>query len=277
MLLDAKIPKKIAILETTYSKLRYAVVASVEMEMAETLEHYRGVPPSKAGLTWRKAAAGDRWGDNWMTAWLRGNVEIPMSLDGQPVFLRATTGAGESLLLIDGTHQGVFDVNHPVRLLSLRAAGGAIHEIHLEAYSGHTFPGTQPFDEPLEVAGGAPQDSGIAIAKGARVLGEVKLVTERADVSAFVFELRALRQLAEALDESSLRRGKILAAMQGIFEAVYAKPEEVTEDTWRAGLAEARRVMRPLLELKNGPTTPMFGIVGHSHIDTAWLWTIAET
>jgi alpha-mannosidase len=277
MLLDAKIPKKITILETTYSALRYAVVAPVEMELAETLEHYRGIPPSDAGLPWSKVAAGDRWGDSWMTAWLRGNVEIPMSLDGQTVFLRASTGAGESLLLIDGEHRGVFDPNHPVRLLALHAAAGAIHEIHLEAYSGHTFPGTQPFDEPLVVSGGAAQDSGIAIGKGARAFGKVELVVERPDVSAFVFELRALRQLAEGLDESSLRRGKILAAAQAIFTAVYAKPEEVEEDVWRAGLAEARKVLRPLLELKNGPTTPKFGIVGHSHIDTAWLWPIAET
>ena len=277
MLLDAKIPKKIEILDTTYSALRYASVSTLEMEIAETLEHYRTVPTSKAGLSWRKAASGDRWGDSWVTAWLRGNVEIPPSLDGQPVFLRAATGAGETMLLIDGTHRGVFDVNHPVRLLALQAVGGAIYEIHLEAYSGHTFPGTQPFDEPLIVAGGAAQDSGIAISKGARVFDKVELVTERADVSAFVFELRALRQLAEALEESSLRRGKILAAMQQVFEAVYAKPAEVEEDVWRAGVAEARRVMRPLLELKNGPTSPKFGIIGHSHIDTAWLWPIAET
>ncbi|BDI34524.1 alpha-mannosidase [Capsulimonas corticalis] len=277
MLLDAKIPKKIAILETTYAALRYSVVAPLEMELAETLEHYRGVPPAKAGLEWRKVTAGDRWGDSWMTAWLRGNVEVPIALDGQPVFLRAATGAGECMLLIDGTHRGVFDVNHPVRLLALQAVGGAVHEIHLEAYSGHTFPGTQPFDEPLVVAGGAPQDSGIAIGKGARTFDKVELVTERADVSAFLFELRALRQLSEALDESSLRRGKILAAMQQVFTAVYAKPEVVEEDVWRAGLAEARRVMRPLLEMKNGPTTPKFGIIGHSHIDTAWLWPIAET
>jgi alpha-mannosidase len=277
MLLDAKIPKKIALLETTYDALRFVSAAPIEMEIAETMEHFRNVPAADAGLSWRKVRAGDRWGTNWGTAWLRGRIEVPGHLGGQALFLRADTGAGESLLLIDGRHRGVFDMNHPVRLLTPEAGARVCHEIYLEAYAGHTFPGTQPFDKPLAAAGGAQQDNGIAITPNCRVFGGVEIVTERADVSAFVFELRALRQLAEGLEEISLRRGRILAAMPQIFAAVYAKPEEADEGVWRAALAEARGVMHPLLERKNGPTTPRFGIIGHSHIDTAWLWPLAET
>jgi alpha-mannosidase len=277
MLLDPKIPGKIAHLETTYQALRFEAIASLPMEIAETLEHFRAVPPESAGLVWRGVAAGDRWGDNWTTAWLRGHVTIPESLGGRTAFLRAETGANETMLLVDGRHRGVFDSNHPVRLLAMSAVAGRRHEIHLEAYAGHSFPGTQPFDEPIVVASGASQDGGTRITRGCRTFGRVELVVEREIVSAFVFELRALRQLAQAQGENSLRRGRIQAALQHIYEAVYAKPQEVAEEQWIAGLEAARGVMRPLLELKNGPTSPWIGIVGHSHIDTAWLWPVKET
>ena len=276
MLLDPKIPGKIERLDKTYSALRFATVSSLDIEIAETFEHFRGVPPDGA-LTWTPVASGRRWGDSFMSAWFRGRVAIPEAVDGAKVYISAQTGGSESLFLVDGIHRGVFDVNHPVRLLSLEARAGDEHEIYLEAYAGHTFPGTQPFDEPLAVAGGAHQDSGVAITRDCRVFGGVELVVEREDVSAFVFELRTLRQLVNSLDENSLRRGRIQSAFQQVYSLVYAKPAEVDEETWRASLAAARQVMQPLLAQKNGPTTPRFGIVGHSHIDTAWLWPLKET
>jgi len=265
MLLDAKIPIKIAHIEKAYDRLRYRSVATVEADYAETKTHYRGVP-NDTSLTWKTAEAGTSWGDDWTTAWLRACVTVPQSMGGKPVFLRADTGAPESMLIVDGVHKGVFDINHPVRLLTLSGVAGARHEIHLEAYAGHSFPGTQP-----------SVDEQVVVTPGCRKFGLIELVEERTNVSAFVFELRALRQLAETLDENSLRRGRIQAAAQEIFAAVHAKPADVDEDVWAAGLARARDIMRPLLDQKNGPTTPTAGIIGHSHIDTAWLWTVAET
>jgi alpha-mannosidase len=266
MLLDAKIPAKIGHIEKTYDALRYATVCPVAMDFAETVEHFRGVPPASAELDWKPVRVGETWGDDWGTAWLRGSVTIPESLAGNMVFLRADTGAPESMLLVDGVHRGVFDVNHPVRLLTLSGVAGARHEVHLEAYAGHSFPGTQP-----------SVDERVVVTKGCRKFGTVEVVQERGDVSAFVFELRALRQLMETLDENSLRRGRIQRAMERVFTVVYAKPAEVEEAVWREALAKAREVMRPLLAERNGPSTPRIGIIGHSHIDTAWLWTVGET
>ena len=196
-------------------------------------------------------------------------------------FLRSTPGgifssarrpAPETLLLVDGRQYGVFDANHPVRLLAQNAVAGRSYQIHLEAYAGHSHPGTQPFE-----GIGLLNDPAVTVERNGRTFKRLELAVERADVSAFVFELRALHQLASGLDEHSLRRGKILAGLQKLFTLVYAKPAEVSEAVWRAALAQARAVMRPLLDRQNGPTMPMFGIIGHSHIDTAWLWPVQET
>lgn len=268
MLVDAKIAGKIGTIEKTYQDLRFAVVQTLPAEMAVAREHYRHAPDHEA-LEWRAINAEHHWGESWQTCWFRTEVTIPAELDGRTVFVRAQTGAPETLLLIDGQHRGVFDVNHPVRLVALKAQGGRRHAIHLEAYAGHTLPGTQPFP----VSWCTP----VTVDPGCRVFKSIELVTERTDVSAFVFALRALSQLAANLDENSLRRGRLMKILEQVFTLVYAKPEEVPEEQWRAAIVEARSIMQPALDGKNSATAPMFGIVGHSHIDTAWQWPITET
>ena len=268
MILDPKIPAKIVQLEQTYERLRYRTLEAIPMEIAETREHFRAVPE---GLDWRPVREGELWGQDWGSAWFRGTVTIPSEMDGERAFLRAATGGPEAMLLVDGTIRGSFDPNHPVRVLDLAAQGGRTYAIALEAYAGHDFPGVHP----AHTEGSA--DGVVYVRPEDRRFGGVALVAERRDVSAFTFGLRALRQLADSLDINSLRRARIVRAYEAIFRLVWARPEETDEPTWRAALDLARGVIDPLLKERNGPTAPTMGIVGHSHIDTAWLWTVAET
>ncbi|MHB8618676.1 MAG: glycoside hydrolase family 38 N-terminal domain-containing protein, partial [Chloroflexota bacterium] len=43
--------------------------------------------------------------------------------------------------------------------------------------------------------------------------------------------------------------------------------------TWEA----ARAILRPHYELRNGTHAHRLAAIGHAHLDTAWLWPIAET
>ena len=268
MILDAKIPAKIAQLQTTYEGLRFRAVGKVEMEIAETREHFRAVPE---GLEWRAAVEGELWGEDWGTAWFRGSATVPEEMDGETILLRARTGGPEAMLFVDGTIRGSFDPNHPVRTMARGAEGGRTYAIALEAYAGHDFPGVHP----AHTEGSA--DGVVYVRREDRRFGGVELVVERRDVSAFVFGLRALLGLVASLDANSLRRGEIEHAFATLYRVVWARPEETTEIVWRESIEEAMATIRPLLEKRNGPTTPTMEIVGHSHIDTAWLWTIAET
>lgn len=272
MLLDKKIPGKLANIDKVYDRLRYETIETLEPVMTQTTEHLRSAPCDSSGLEWAPVAPGDKWGGSGISAWFKATAVIPQALDGRAAFLRADTGAKECLLIVDGVCQGVFDENHPVRLIRLKAKAGERIQVALEGYSGHTFPGTQPYYK-----GGLQNDPGLDIKKDSRTFEKLELAAERPDVSAFVFELRALCQLAEALDPSSLRRGRIQSGLEKVFSLVYAKPDDAAEEEWRPALAAAREVMKPLLALRNGPTAPTIGIIGHSHIDTAWLWTVRET
>lgn len=269
MLTDAKTLRKLAAIEKRYHDLRFQKVAEITMELHETREHHRAEPQN---VDWCPVKEGDGWGGNWMTGWFRGELTIPRELAGKKLFLNPVLGVDspptsspQVLFILDGEYRGVFDENHPQVMLAKEARAGRKHRVVLEAYANHSFPGCQP-DE-LEGK----------VEKQKRLYGGVWVTVEREDVTAFVFDLRTLLQLVKVLDDNSLRKNQVARELARVFTTVYAKPLEVAEAEWRAKLAEAREIMRPLLESKNGPTAPFIGIVGHSHIDTAWLWPIAET
>lgn len=264
MVTDRKILGKLEQIEERYAEWRFEKVAGVPMEMWETREHLRREPGPKAKVDWRPAPLGTRWGGSWITAWFQGDAELPDGCDGRKVFIRAKTG-GETLFTVDGEQRGIFDGNHPVVLMTMEGVAGRTYHLSLEAYAGHSFPGTQPHDK------------GIVVGEQSRTFDGVELLLEREDVSAFVFDLKVLRQVMNALDEHSLRRNRIIHELAKVYVVVDAIPDEVEEESWRPKLTEAREIMRPLLQAKNGSTVPWFGIIGHAHMDTAWLWPLSET
>jgi alpha-mannosidase len=48
-------------------------------------------------------------------------------------------------------------------------------------------------------------------------------------------------------------------------------------DTWDREPEAARAILAELLERRNGSVTHEIAAIGHAHIDTAWLWPLAET
>ncbi len=264
MLTERKIPSKLEQIEQRYTALRFERLADIPMQMAETLEHFRQEPGPEANLAWQPAAPGLKWGDNWVSAWFRGDITLPESAGGRRLFVRAQTG-GETLFFVDGCPRGVFDDNHPVVMMASHGVAGRSYRLAFEAYAGHFIPGVMPAERKQ------PDPS------KSRTFNGIELVLEREDVSGFVFDLKVLRQLVKALDEHSLRRNRVLRELACVFALVDAMPDEAPEAQWRPKLAQAREIMRPLLECRNGSTAPFMGIIGHSHIDTAWLWPLEET
>ncbi|MDR3303772.1 MAG: glycosyl hydrolase-related protein, partial [Treponema sp.] len=88
------------------------------------------------------------------------------------------------------------------------------------------------------------------------------------------YDVRALFELAKQLDDNALRKARIL---KGLYDALsgmslIASDEQLLEEASRTAL-----LLKPLLAAKNSDTTPEAFLIGHAHIDHAWLWHIAET
>jgi len=269
MLTHPKTLKKFPRLDAAYSALRFERVLAVPVEFCETHEYLRREPEGP----YTAIEPGTRWGGPWVTGWFRGTVEIPAALAGKRVFVEGLLAAepvftivnGETQFYLDGEAFAAFDRNHSHVLLTPGAKAGARHRFTFECYSGHGYPGV------------LPHDVAIVVEEKSKHFGGVYLATEREDVSAFVFDVRALNQLIETLDEHSLRRAEIVKGLARVHATVRALPQEQEESDWRPRLAEARAIMRPLLDKKNGPTVPAMDVMAHSHIDTMWLWPYAET
>ncbi len=277
MIVDKKIKRKLELALDQYRALVYEVVADVPMRIAETQDHLRN-PAATDGLEWRDANKGPSWGKSWGSAWFRGSVVLPECCDGQEVFVCAKTGAVETLLFVDGITRGLLDSyavgdkelpHHIAKLVSASGKAGQRIEIAIEAYAGHPCVASNP--RGLGLADVSDES------RYRRTFERVQLTLCRRDVKEFYLDLRVLLSLADSLDQDSLRYGKVMAGLSKVYSIISQIPGEVAEAKWRPALVKAREVMKPLLDAHNGDTAPFMGLTGHSHLDTAWLWTLDET
>ncbi len=275
MLISAKSINKVRRIADTYSSLIFETVGDIPVHYCETREHWRSVPGGWS--KWPRAAHGTEWGEQWGSCWFVGNVSIPAEAAGEPLFIRARTGGCEALFWIDGKPRGLFTHprdaaprgNHHTLMLDRCPIAGKSYEIAAESYAGHPSVGSMPLDTP-ETQDAYP-------IRFPKLFEGVTLMRRLDDVKDFVFDLRSLSQLQQALPQESFRRGHISAVLERVFEVVAQDPALLPREEWRAQLAEARALMAPELALRNSDSAARAGLIGHSHMDTAWLWPIDET
>ena len=270
MATDERTIRKLDAIARRYDRLRFEKVRDVPMQIFETREHFRAEP---RGVRWRPAPPGTRWGNDGATAWFRGDVRLPNGFRGRKLLLRplmggpdSKTAVRETLLFVNGRPAGAFNMPHREVVISQKAAAGRTIHLSLEAYAGHSYPGHL-----------TPDATGGTVTHNCHTFDGAELLTESEDVTAFVVDLRILLGLVATLGPDTPRRQLVADALGDVFEVVDAVPAERPEESWRPKLRTARGIMRPFLASKNLPGSPCFGIIGHSHLDTAWLWPLDET
>ena len=161
---------------------------------------------------------------------------------------------------------------HPEVLLTPKAAGGERYRIHVEAYTGHPIPGADPFHPVMYTH----QFTGCDPGQDPPLLLEAsELVVEREVVAGLYYDANVLLKTALILDEHSLRRARILDELNAALDRVPMHWD--TEEELEHGARTARRLIAPLMKCRNGSTTPLIAIAGHTHIDIGWLWPIRES
>lgn len=251
----------------------FEVQDALAYRMFETREHLRAVPPEE-----RFHAPVPEWGGPWQTCWFRGRYQPPARLAGQALYLMPRVGGYEAMLWVDGAPKGTFATkivvtrhgNHYCDLLCAQADPSHSLDIALEFYAGHPVPGRAPFapDGPLD---GGDGETFLFRAQ------ELLICTKNQLVADFLFDLRVLLQLAETLEEDSFRRADVLNTLAQVHRVLYLSPQTTQRELWLESLRAARAAMAPALACRNGDSAPRAALLGHSHMDTAWLWPTAET
>ena len=227
--------------------------------MVNTLQWQKGFfmkPADADGGSWQPYLAGDRWGSYDGHAWFRADVTIPADHAGCRVILDVSvdkenwfSDSRQFLLFVDGQLRQGMDINHRRSVLSEQATPGTVYRIDLQAYAGLV-------EKPTELY--------------------LQLMTEDEAVKKLYYDLHVPCQVAGGLPEGSKTRLDILDRLNQAVNLIdMRKPG--SEAFYRSlELASAFLETHFYAELCGHEDYTAVS-VGHTHIDVAWLWTLAQT
>lgn len=208
------------------------------------------------GLDWPQMESGV-WRADKCHRWLAAQVEIPPELAGGRVDFELETGREGSWdasnpqieAYVDGEMARGLDVNHRSLTLSRKAAAGEKHTLALRFYDG----GADFY-----------------------VLFQSRLCAVDEEVLALYYDMAVPYDVATRLGENDKNRIDILTSLN---EAVNLLDLRIpSSPEFRASVARAREYMAGEFYGKLcGRSEAEVWCVGHTHIDVAWLWTLAVT
>ena len=219
------------------------------------------------GREFQPMPAGTPWGAKWEYGWFRGNVLLPEQAAGRRVVLQVDVGA-ESAVYVSNASAGAVDKRHREITLAMSGVPGTKYEVLVEGYAGH--------GPRISHAGPTPPDrETVPEPPPAQcVVGESTFGVWEEDVYQLWLDVETLWQVRENIDQESLRVVEIDAGLRDFTTIVdFELEREQMLETVRA----CRERLKPLLACVNGSTAPTLFAFGHSHIDVAWLWPLAET
>jgi len=210
---------------------------------------------------YRPAKVGENFGPGWSTHWFRIDYAIPAVWKGREVLLHFDSSS-EGCVWQNGVPiQGLTSYNwgpEDVRsrfTLTPSARGGEHGTVYVEAAVNGMF--------------GLSADVVKEHKEGLGTLRQAQLVTRDRAVWDLLWDFVTIKELAERLPADGPHQGHAMTVANEMTNAVtLAEPK-----TFAAGRAIAKK----FFNAHNGDRNHHVSAIGHAHIDTAWLWPLAET
>lgn len=262
--------KKLQRLEKAIEPLIFEKVDSItEFEIYHTKESLTCVPSDDK---FTKASAGCEWGGEDTYYWMKAQYTVPEALDGRQIYLYPRVDFYEALFFKNKVPYGIFankiihvaHGNHYSDLLENRARAGQTIDIALELYAGQYVRGTQPYEN-------APMPSFRYENNG------LDICVKNYEIQEIYFDLVTVNQLARTLPDSSFRKGEVVAALTEAHSLVLYSIEEADREDFLNSLRKIKPILKRVLSVKADDSSPFGALIGHSHMDTAWLWHVGET
>ena len=248
-----------------FPKHYYRPTAPIGLSYFTTFDH---IPFETAAQgQYAPAPVGLKWGKKWEYGWFRGQVTVPEELAGKRVVF-TLNAAEEMLVWVNGREAGAIDKKHRFITLSRCARAGDTYEIVAECYAGHGIrnEGAGPVAYGEESVPEPPERQVTVKESHFGIWNEALFQV--------AMDYLTLYSLVQKLPEKSLRTMKII---EGLKKFTYIADFELPEPELTASILEAGKILKPLLECRNGSTAPEYTVFGQSHLDLAWLWTVEET
>ncbi|MCJ7842953.1 glycosyl hydrolase-related protein [Lederbergia sp. NSJ-179] len=205
-----------------------------------------------------KLSAGDKWGELWDCAWFHFSGKVPKQGRGKKVVLLMDVNGELCIFDHDGVPiQGLTNINSEFDY-SLGKPGKRVYEISDQAT------GMESID--LWADAGCNDLFG-HFRSGTLKEADIAICCET--TRQLYYDVDVLLELAAQLEESSVRRAKIIQALYEV--------SLLLVDWSDQNVNKAREILAVPLQKKNGDTDLIISAIGHAHIDLAWLWPIRET
>jgi alpha-mannosidase len=210
---------------------------------------------------YRMANIGVQYGPGWSTHWFRVTYTIPREWRGEEVFLHFDSSSegcvwkdGVPLQGLTNFNYGPQDIRSYFRLIP-SAVGGEEGVLYVEVA--------------VNGLGGLDDGNGLFEMKELGTLRHAELVTRDLDAWGLLWDFTILKELTETLREDGPYFGPALSAAHEVINAVTIDEPST--------FATGREVAAKFFATKGGARNHRVSAVGHAHIDTAWLWPLAET
>lgn len=210
--------------------------------------------------TYREAHVGEKFGPLWSTHWFRVTVDIPRAWAGRPVYL-LWDSCSEACVWQDGV---------PMQGLTGSESGWSSPSIRKEYRITPRAGGGEHIELYVEMAcnGMFGSEGGIQVDRIGLLL-QAEIATFDSEAWETYWDLVVISDMARHLNPSTPRAGQALYAANAMVNAI----DLDDRTTW----AQARAIACEFFAARNGDGQHNLSAVGHAHIDSAWLWTAAET
>ncbi len=255
-----------------YAKMIYRKVGELSDTRAYfTREHLRDIP----GDGFEPISRGTSWGEEWGNMWLCGEYTVPAELDGRELYAVSNCGGAEQLFFLNGVPKGIINSknrdfiggSHACQFIG-KAVSGEKFNIAFECYAGHYDPNTDPYDDyfcPDPTQGFTHTFDGVDIC------------TRDNDIFTLIFDIRELLNAARRMSPDNFVSARAQKALLKINDELILFPKDSSDEDVMRGVKKSLEISRPFFSGGNSRIFGKVGIIGHSHMDTAWLWPVSET
>lgn len=206
---------------------------------------------------------GTQFGPFWSTHWFRVEIEIPTRWSGREVHF-LWDSSSEAEVWMDGhPMQGLTGsasmVNPgPIRreyILTRSAAGGESLVLTIEMAVNNLF-GLGSTGDPVQLA-------------MVGLLRQAEIACFDREAWDLLWDFKVIADIAKELGPNTPRGGQALHTANAMINCIQLNDRT----TWTA----AHKLAANFYKARNGGGQLNLSAIGHAHIDTAWLWPLAET
>ncbi len=264
-----RVLKKLKIYENNLENKIFKKVDTLNVVYFETEEDLYEVPSID---NFKKLPNKFKWGWERSKCWFRGTYKVDESLSGEDIFIMPKVGGYEILMYINNQPFGNFTTdlvdtehgNHYCNMIKKNVKNGDIIEVALECYAGHYVIGTQPFE--VSKKNCFTYD-----------FNDIYVCIKDKIVSDVYFNLKILNQLAINLEDTEYKKASVINCLLKVNQVINLSLDSLNKEEFYKNLEEVGGILEVELKDFSSSMTGYAGLIGHSHMDTAWLWEVKET